>query len=247
MGAIAAVLPRWLKRPLLLLRDRGDKMHCPCCGWSFRTFWPSGVNPVPNSMCPKCNSLQRHRLIWLFLNEQLGLQTQAVNLLHVAPEPLVHKLLKKRANVVYLSADLDSPLAMERMDLTDIHKPDNTFDAIICIHVLEHVPDDRKAMSELLRIMKPGGWALLQCPVDWQRATTYEDWSITAPADRLRAFGQEDHVRVYGCDYVQRLKAVGFDVERRPFARELGPAAAKRFGLDVNDDIVLCRKPTTLV
>lgn len=197
-------------------------------------------------MCPKCNSLQRHRLLWLFLNRRLDLNAKPMKLLHVAPEPLMQAIFAKRPNIVYLSTDFESPLAMERMDLTDIHKADGSFDAILCVHVLEHIPDDHKAMTELLRILKSGGWALLQCPVLWNREHTYEDNSITSPSDRLREFGQEDHVRIYGADYVDRLTAAGFRVERIAYARELGGEAIARYGLDAADDIVLCHKPVAV-
>ncbi len=244
MGGFTKILPMWIERPLLLLRDRGDAMHCPCCGWSFRRFWPSGVSPVvPNSMCPKCGSLPRHRLLWLFLDRQPELLGRRIRLLHIAPEPLLQKQLSHRPNIDYLSADLCSPLAMERIDLTDIRKPAASFDAIVCVHVLEHIPDDRRAISEMRRVLSPGGWALLQSPVDWDRPSTFEDWSITSPAERLRHFGQEDHVRIYGADYVDRLQSSGFDVQRRAFARELDAASAARFGLDLSDDIVMCRVP----
>lgn len=245
MGNIGNVLPRWVKRPLLLLRDRGDVMHCPCCGWSFRQFWPSGVSPVePNSMCPKCSSLPRHRLVWLFLERNPKLLKGRIRLLHIAPEPLLQKFFKRHLNIEYLSADLVSPLAMERIDLTDIRKPDSCFDAIFCVHVLEHIPDDRKAMSEMYRVLSPGGWAILQSPVDWNRPATFEDWSITDPAERFRHFGQKDHVRIYGSDYVDRLRSVGFEVERIAFARELEANLSAKFGLDLSDDIVICRVPS---
>lgn len=244
MGRFANLLPRSVKRPLLLLRDRGDSVHCPCCGWGFRRFWPSGVGPVvPNSLCPKCGSLPRHRLVWLFLERNPELLERRTRLLHIAPEPLMQKFFFGRPNVDYLSADLLSPLAMERIDLTDIRKPAGSFDAILCVHVLEHIPDDRKAMSEMRRVLSPGGWAILQSPVVWDRPTTFEDWTITSPAERLRNFGQEDHVRIYGADYLDRLRSSGFGVERRAFARELGASSVARFGLDISDDIVICRVP----
>ena len=155
----------------------------------------------------------------------------------------MQKFFFGRPNIDYLSADLFSPLAMERIDLTDIRKADNSFDAIFCVHVLEHIPDDRKAMSEMRRVLRPGGWALLQSPVDWRRPATFEDWSITDPAKRLQYFGQEDHVRIYGSDYLDRLRSAGFEVDRIAFARELEGASAAKFGLDPGDDVVICRAP----
>ena len=236
------IVPRWLWKRALLFKYRGNHVECPCCGGTFRTFWPSGVNNKPNTLCPKCNSLERHRLLWLYLAAEVDLDSRPLKLLHVAPEPIFASLLSGKVNIDYLSADLESPPAMVRMDLTDIDRPDDTFDAILCSHVLEHIPDDARAMSELYRVLRPGGWAILQHPVDNSRATTYEDFSVTDPAERERHFGQVDHVRVYGRNYADRLRLEGFIVQVVPYPRMLGTERVKRFALQEDEDVYLCTK-----
>jgi ubiquinone/menaquinone biosynthesis C-methylase UbiE len=162
-------------------------------------------------------------------------------MLHVAPERHFANLFPNIPGVDYLSADLNRPMAMVKMDITDIQYPDNSFDVIYCSHVLEHIPDDHRAMSELFRVLKPGGWAILQVP-QADLDVTYEDFSITDPAEREKHFGQYDHVRWYGRDYKDRLVRAGFQVTEDHIARELDPADAKRFGLMVSENVYLCRK-----
>ena len=130
---------------------------------------------------------------------------------------------------------------MVKMDITDIQYPDASFDVIVCYHVLEHVPDDRLAMREMRRVLKPGGWAILQSPLRVELEKTYEDFSITAPEERERAFGQRDHVRLYGRDYEQRLQESGWIVERDNFARRMDAAKRARYSVDADEDIYLCR------
>jgi predicted SAM-dependent methyltransferase len=131
-------------------------------------------------------------------------------MLHVAPESCLEPTFRKQLGDDYLTADLFNPLAMVKMDITDIQYPDESFDVIYCSHVLEHVVDDRKAMSEFYRVLKSDGWAILLVPITAE--TTYEDPSIVAPVERLKHFGQDDHVRRYGHDYVDRLRDAGFNV-----------------------------------
>jgi SAM-dependent methyltransferase len=152
---------------------------------------------------------------------------QATKLLHVAPEWGLGVWLRSLPGLDYISADLDRPDVDLNLDLTNIPFPDSTFHAIICCHVLEHIPDDAKAMSEILRILKRGGWAILQTPISLTLSQTYEDFSITDPAEREQAFGQSDHVRIYAVDYVNRLKRAGFKVEVCPHSRD----DIARFGL----------------
>jgi SAM-dependent methyltransferase len=163
--------------------------------------------------------------------------------IHFAPEPVFQQALRALPNLVYVSADLDSPLAAVRMDLAAIACPDGAFDVALCSHVLEHVADDRQALRELFRVLKPGGWSILQSPVDLNRETTFEDARVVSPADRARLFGQEDHVRLYGRDYAQRLEAAGFVVKAENFVKELPAEDIRRFGL-VDEDIYLALKPT---
>lgn len=166
-----------------------------------------------------------------------------VRLLHVAPERFLQRLLAVQPHIEYVSADLDSPLATVRMDITAIPEPDESYDVILGSHVLEHVPDDRKAMRELCRVLRRGGWAILQVPLDPARERTFEDPTITAPGDRERLFGRHDHVRVYGRDYGARLEEAGFRVTVDGYVRELGAEAVARYGLEETEDIYLCTRP----
>ncbi len=177
-----------------------------------------------------CQALERHRLVWLYFQRMTDLfDGGAKQVLHVAPEPAFVPGLKERLGAGYLTADLDDARAMERMDITDIRHPDGSFDVIYCSHVLEHVPDDRKAMREFYRVLRPGGWAVLLVPITAE--TTVEDPSITDPAERLRLFGQEDHVRRYGPDYRERLEAAGFKVTITHPSSFLKPNEMERTGI----------------
>jgi SAM-dependent methyltransferase len=192
-------------------------------------------------MCGTCASLERHRLIWLFFKNCTNLfNGQKKKVLHIAPEISIGRLLANVQNIEYLSGDLTSGKAMVEMDITDIHFLKNTFDIIYCSHVLEHVPDDRAAMREFHRVLKPGGWAVLQVPIT--APTTFEDPSVTDPAERIRLFGQDDHVRRYGPDYRDRLVETGFRVDVNSFVRTLPQRAIRKFGLDANEEIYYCTK-----
>jgi SAM-dependent methyltransferase len=233
-------------RPLIAAAMRGDRVQCPLCEGTFRNFMAKFSAAGPSragARCPRCGSLERHRLLWLFLRDEamlLGRERQRV--LHFAPEPGFEWRLRAAPQVEYLSADLDAPPAMVCYDVTAIPEPDGRFDVVLCNHVLEHVPDDRRAMREIHRVLAEGGWAVLSVPYDSSRATTLEDPDITAPEDRERAYGQWDHVRLYGTDYFDRLAKAGFVVDRRRYAEKLGPEAIRRHGLAAHDEIVLCRR-----
>jgi predicted SAM-dependent methyltransferase len=164
--------------------------------------------------------------------------------LHFAPEKVFQKKFKAIPRLNYYSADLMSSQAETHVDITRLCYKDNRFDAILCSHVLEHVLDDRQAMHELVRVLKPGGWAILQTPIDPDRPFTFEDETITIPEDRTRLFGQYNHVRIYGCDYKNRLEDAGFNVRVDDYVKQLGTEAIKRHGLNANEDIYLCLKPT---
>ncbi len=221
----------------------GRGVRCNCCDGRFRRFrlWidEQGFRWM---MCPRCGSLGRHRVDWIFLTEYTNLRGTPQQVLHVAPERCLERALRRLPNVDYLSADLDSIRAMERMDITHIPHPEGSFDVIICNHVLEHVPDDRRAMREMLRVLRPGGWAMLQVPFDRARAVTFEDATVTEPGERLRVFGQHDHVRVYGRDYPERLREAGFAVEVASPVRALPQEVVRRLELDPEEDIFVCRK-----
>ncbi len=218
----------------------GKKVACPCCGSKFREFASYGQVKRANVLCRWCLSLERHRSLWLYLHEKTDILSTPVKVLHFAPEHQFQKLLKDADNVDYTSADLDMPTAMVKMDITNITFPDNTFDVIICNHVLEHVPDDAKAMSELYRVLKPGGWAILQTPMS-DNPKTIEDITLTDPQERVRLFGQEDHIRTYGLDKKDRLEKAGFEVTLDPFIRKLSSDVVDHYGLMI-EDIYLCRK-----
>ena len=196
----------------------------------------------PNTLCPQCNSLERHRLLWLYIKANPMLLSGKKKVLHIAPEPIFAKLLKSFTEIDYLSADLDPSLAMVGMDLTNIAYPDASFDAVLCYHVLEHIPDDVQAMRELHRVLKPGGWAILQSPLEASRETTYEDFTIVTPEAREQAFKQGDHVRIYGRDYKSRLVQAGFTLKLDTFASDLKPEVAARYCIDQEEDIYFCTK-----
>lgn len=199
--------------------------------------------PRPDALCMQCGALERHRLAWLYLERRTDLfDGHSKAMLHVAPELCFQRRFRKRVGAGYVAADLDSPRAAVRMDVTDIQYPDGFFDVIFCSHVLEHVPDDRRAMREFLRVLKPGGWAILLVPVTADR--TVEDPSVTDPAERLRRFGQEDHVRRYGPDYADRLREAGFDVSVTRVPDLVSAADAVRMGLTpAAGDIFHCTRP----
>lgn len=220
----------------------GDRVFCPCCEGSFSKFLTFGLQRRPNAMCPKCLSLERHRLLWLYLKNQTNLLSASLKFLHVAPEYLLQKLLAALPNINYLSADLQPNQAMVQMDITDIQYQDNVFDAILCSHVLEHIPNDLKAMQELYRVLKPGGWAILQVPIEPKLEKTIEGSPDLSPEERERLFGHHDHVRTYGRDYLERLEKAGFTVKVDSYAQHLGIEKMKKFGLMADEDIYFCTK-----
>jgi SAM-dependent methyltransferase len=233
---------RHIAQGLAAVVMRGDRVECPCCGGRWRGFLPGGLDRRPNARCPGCGALERHRLVWLWLRRETDLLTAKHRVLVVAPEAFLQDALRSHPGIDYLSVDLGSPLAMRHMDITRMDLPDASFDALFCSHVLEHIPDDRAAMRELRRVLRPGGWAVLQTPIDASRDVTYEDASIVTPGARRVAFGQDDHVRIYGADFFDRLRECGWTVDRIPYATTLGVEAARRFGLDPAEEIILGRR-----
>jgi SAM-dependent methyltransferase len=222
-------------------RHFGFTRYCPCCKAHLRRFSPCGLIPRLEAKCPLCGSLERHRLICLYVTRKTNLfDARRKKMLHVAPEPQLSHLFRKANSVDYLSADLFAPNAMVKMDITDIQYPDNTFDVIYCSHVLEHVSEDRRAMREFCRVLKPRGWAILQVPI--QGNTTFEDPTVVNPQERQRLFGQYDHVRQYGLDYKERLVNAGFSVKVDDFVRELNDHTICRLGLMRKEDVYFCRK-----
>jgi SAM-dependent methyltransferase len=182
-------------------------------------------------LCPKCLSLERHRLIWLYLRERTDFFTKSLKVLHIAPEQCFEERFRKMKNLEYLTADLDSPIADYSCDVQNLPFSENEFDVVICNHVLEHVDDDLLAMREILRVMKPEAYAILLVPVDHSRPTTYEDPSITSPKERAKHFLQYDHKRLYGTDYPSRLGKAGFVIPGKNFLDEVDETRRFRFAL----------------
>jgi SAM-dependent methyltransferase len=225
-------------------REEGRLVRCPICDHRADEFLPFGTGDVkrPGAQCPGCGALERHRLVWLYLLDETDLFSGSARrrMLHLAPEPMLEPLLRGDARLDYVSADIEPGVAQEQMDVTDIRHPDASFDVIYASHVLEHVPDDALAMGELHRVLRPGGWAILQVPILYER--TDEDPTITDPQERLRRFAQIDHVRVYGLDYADRLRAAGFDVLEDHYPERLGPVRSRRYGLHPGDVVFFCRR-----
>ncbi len=221
---------------------RGDSVTCPCCGEHYARFLSFGRLQRENAQCPNCLCLERHRTLWLYFQQKTSLFEQPLKVLHVAPETVYYNRFRTMENLDYVTIDLDSPRAMMKMDLMAMTFPDNTFDVVLCNHVLEHVSDDGQAMREILRVLKPGGWAILQVPLDESLGETFEDPTVTSPQERERLFGQDDHVRLYGRDYARRLAEAGFEVQVDPFAHQLPPEQVARYALAV-EDIYRCMKP----
>jgi len=221
-----------LARPVMDIFYRGSRYIDPINGKSYRKFLPYGyVNIRENVLSPGTLSLERHRLMWLYLQQQTDFFSKPAKVLHIAPEQAFYKRLKKIKNLDYITTDLYSPLADVKADITALPFDDNEFDVIFCNHVLEHIPDDTKAMQELYRVMKPGGFGILQVPLDENREETFQDDSITDPDERTRIFGQYDHVRVYGMDYFDKLRSIGFKVEAVDFTKHLTDTEIDKFRL----------------
>jgi predicted SAM-dependent methyltransferase len=230
---------------------KGNSVICPICNSSFKEFGSFGVITRSNAKCLYCDSLERHRLLWKYLHEQSDLFSgRALSLLHFAPEPCYYEIFDGLKSISYFPCDLypelyelDGRARIQKIDITQIPFPAESVDVILCNHVLEHIPDDSQAMRELHRVLKKGGWAILQVPIDNMRETTYEDNSITDPEKREKAFGQSDHVRIYGNDYVSRLEGAGFAVKVDDYARRLPPEDAKKFGIMQSEIIYRCFRP----
>jgi len=230
-------------RPLIVLFFKGNNFYDPIDGKSYRKFLPYGYGKQrANALSPGTLSLERHRQMWLYLQNETDFFTAKLKVLHIAPEQEFLRKFKKMKNLEYTSADLFSPIVDVKADILDLPFEDNTYDVIICNHVLEHIVDDRKAMSELYRVMKPNGWGIVQVPMKNSLETTFEDFTITDPKERQKHFGQYDHVRWYGMDYFDRLKSVGFEAEANFYSQKFSDADIKRFGLNKNEILPIVRK-----
>lgn len=256
---------RTLKRSWLSIRGiyyAGNNYECPLCGHSFSKMLPGGFDlPViadkqivgggrrNNDVCPRCQSTDRDRLIYLYLKHESDFFTEKQFLMHIAPEPSLYKVFRKTTNIDYYPATKYEEgfyygKDVQKEDLLDLQIDDNSFDWIICNHVLEHIPKDTKAMSEIFRVLKPGGKALLQVPYSLILDKTFEDSTITEPKEREKFFGQFDHVRIYGKDYPERLKSVGFDVKIVKQEHNFSHIEdLTRFAVNPKEDLFLCLKP----
>jgi predicted SAM-dependent methyltransferase len=226
------------------MRYAGNSVYCPCCNRHFGRFirWDPSDPKDDNYVCPNCSSQSRHRLLWHFLNARTRLFTDRLSVLHFAPELFFWKKFRRQRNLTYIPVDLLSNLADAKLDIQHLPFVNFAFDVIICNHVLEHVLDDHGALAEMYRVMSPGGWAAILVPIDSARETTYEDQRITTPAERLRHFGQDDHVRICGRDYSARMESAGFMVETVHYAAELPENVRQRYKLMQDEDIFVCRK-----
>jgi len=231
--------------PLLDIFYRGNRFTDPVNGKKYRKFLPYGYRNVrKNALSPGTLSLERHRALWLFLQRHTDFfERRDARILHIAPEQAFRKRFKKIFGNNYITADLHSPLADVKADITDLPFDDNGFDVVLCNHVLEHIPADRKAMAELYRVMKPGGYGIFQVPLDTSRSRTFEDPSVTDPERRAELFGQYDHVRVYGMDYFDRLQEAGFETEAIAVKDLFTPEEIRRYALDKEEIIPLVKKP----
>lgn len=239
----------YVARPVLAWWLQGPGFTDPIDGKQFKKFLPYGYGKQrDNVLAPGTLSLERHRLLWLYLQRQTNFftHTQRQKLLHFAPEQAFYKRFRKQANLAYLTTDLLSPLADVKADICKLPFENNAFDIIFCNHVLEHIPDDTKAMSELFRVLKPGGWGIFQIPQDLNRDVTFTDDSITDPRQRAEIFGQYDHVRIYGRDYFDKLRKIGFEVREIAATDFLSAAEISAYALQANEIIPLCLKPHTV-
>lgn len=227
--------------------------QCPLCETEsqFLPMHSGDGSSRANAICAHCGSLERHRLLWLFLTREADVENTANgrSMMHVAPEPSLRQKFADLFGERYLTTDLHDESVDEKMDITAIERPDESVDFIVANHVLEHIDDDRKAMKELCRVQKSGGWSILLAPVA-NIESTYEDPSITSEEGRLAAFGQVDHVRRYGADYVERLRGAGYkvrvykveDLATRREAKKMSLRETADRGDSVQSEIYFCTK-----
>lgn len=233
----------YLARPIVAFFLKGDTYTDPIDGKSFRKFLPYGYESVrENVLAPGTLSLERHRLFWLYLTNETEFFNKPQRVLHFAPEQAFLKRFRKLKNITYTTTDLNSPIADVKADICDLPFKDNSYDFIICNHVLEHIPDDTKAMQELYRVLAPKGTAILQVPYDRKREVTFTDDSITDPKERAAIFGQYDHVRVYGMDYFEKLKSIGFNIEAVDYTAQFSEEEINKYRLPKGELLPLCKK-----
>ena len=232
-------------KPFLEIILKGDKFTDPIDGKSFRKFLPYGYGiQRENVLSPSTLSLERHRLFWLYLQNETDFFTSKAKkkVLHFAPEQEFYKRFKKQKNIAYTTTDLVSPLADVKADICNLPFEDNAFDIIFCNHVLEHISDDTKAMKELFRVLKPGGMGIFQIPQDINRTVTFKNDSVTNQKERAKIFGQYDHVRIYGLDYFDKLRSIGFTVVEENYTLKIDPKLVEKYCLAKGEIIPICYK-----
>jgi SAM-dependent methyltransferase len=233
----------YLVRPFVAFFLRGNTYTDPIDGKSYRRFLPYGYAKVrENVLAPGTLSLERHRLFWLYLKNETTFFSAPLRVLHFAPEQAFVQKFKKQKNLTYTTTDLNSPIADVKADICDLPFKDNSFDFIICNHVLEHIPDDTKAMQELYRVLAPSGTAIVQVPYDAKREITFEDNTITDQRERTRIFGQYDHLRVYGMDYFKKLSSIGFEVNALDYTSSMTSDDIERYRLCKGELLPVCKK-----
>ena len=233
----------YVARPVLAFILEGTRFTDPIDGRSFQMFLPYGYGTQRNNaLSPSTLSLERHRLLWVYLKNETDFFTAPKKVLHFAPEQAFYKLFRSQKNLDYTTTDLVSPLADVKADICQLPFEDNSYDLILCNHVLEHIPDDTKAMQEMYRVLKPGGMGIFQIPYDISRATTYTDDTITDPQARARIFGQYDHVRIYGRDYFDKLRSIGFTVVEEDYTNKIAPKLVEKYCLAKGEIIPVCFK-----
>jgi len=233
----------YLVKPFLVLFYKGNNYIDPIDGKGFRKLLPYGYGEQrKNALSPSTLSLERHRLLWLYLKNETDFFANHKKVLHIAPEQCFINRFKNQKNLDYITADLYSPIVDVKADILDLPFEDNSFDVVICNHVLEHIEDDKKAMQELYRVLKPKGFGIFQIPQDLSLEKTYEDFSITSPEERTKHFGQYDHVRVYGKDYFNRLRSVGFEVKEMDYSKNLEDKLVEKYCLIKGEIIPVCYK-----
>ena len=222
----------YVARPILAFLLKGNTYTDPIDGKSFKSFLPYGyVKQRNNVLSPSTLSLERHRLLWLYLKNETEFFSAENKVLHFAPEQCFLKRFQKLKNLDYTTTDLESPIADIKADICNLPFNNNSYDIILCNHVLEHIPEDTKAMHELYRVLKPGGFGVFQIPQDLNRESTFEDDSITDKKERAKIFGQYDHVRIYGHDYFNKLRSIGFKVKEVDYTASLSEEEINKYCL----------------
>ena len=241
------------KRQKKVKKYKGNAVLCVICKHEFSAFAPFGLKAKKrqNAQCHNCGSLERHRILWKYLHDELSLfkGDRKLRFLHFAPQIMFYDLFSKMDHIEYIPCDLfpekyhyGNGAKVVKVDITAIPFDDNHFDFILCNHVLEHIPDDALAMSEMYRVMKKRGGGIFQVPMDYNLKETYEDFSITTPKEREKAFGRHDHVRWYGQDYGHRLAKAGFQVKEDDYVKQFSADELFKFGFKKGEFIYYCSK-----